>query len=62
MGKDYREYDKLSMKPLVRIQQNNEVFLKTEVCGDVIAIYYYYYYYYYYYDNESFDVGKGIIF
>ena len=51
MGKDYREYEKLAMKSLVRIRQYNEVFLKTEVCGDIIAIYYYY-------GNESFDVEK----
>ena len=36
---------------MVRIQQNDEVFLKAEVCGDVIVIYYYY-------DDESFDVEK----
>ena len=51
MGKDYSEYEKLAMKSLMRIWQNNEVFLKAEVCGDVIAIYYYC-------DNESFDVEK----
>ena len=51
MGKDQREYEKLAMKSLVRIRQNNEAFLKTEVCGDVIAIYYYY-------GNEPFDVEK----
>ena len=43
------------MKSLVRIRQNDEVFLKTEVCGEVIAIYYYY-------DDESFDVEKEQIF
>ena len=32
MGKDYREYEKLSMKSLIRIQQSNKVFWKTEVC------------------------------
>ena len=43
------------MKSLVRIRQNDEVFLKTEVCGEVIAICYYY-------DDESFDVEKEQIF
>ena len=42
MSNDYREYEKFAMKSLVRIRQNDEVFFKTEVCGDVIAIYYYY--------------------
>ena len=51
MGKEYSEYEKLAMKSLMRIWQNNEVFLKAEVCGDVIAIYYHC-------DHESFDVEK----
>ena len=55
MSNDYREYEKFAMKSLVRIQHNDEVFLKTEVCGEVIAIYYYY-------DDESFDVEKEQIF
>ena len=55
MGKNCREYEKLAIKSLVRIRQNNEVFLKTGVCGDVIALYYYY-------NNESFDVEKKQIF
>ena len=55
MSIDYREYEKLTMKSLVRIWQNDQVFLKTEVCGDVIAIYYYY-------DDESFHVEKKQIF
>ena len=42
MSNDYREYEKLAMKSLVRIRQNDEDFLKNEVCGEVIAIYYYY--------------------
>ena len=55
MSNDYREYEKFAMKSLVRIRQNDEVFFKTEVCGDVIVIYYYY-------DDESFDVAKEHIF
>ena len=55
MSNDYREYEKLAVKSLVRIQQNDRVFLKTEVCGNVIAIYYYY-------NDESFDVEKEQIF
>ena len=55
MSNDYREYEKLAVKSLVRIQQNDQVFLKTEVCGNVIAIYYYY-------NDESFDVEKEQIF
>ena len=55
MSNDYREYEKLAMKSLVRIRQNDQVFLKTEVCGDVIAIYYYY-------GDESFHVEKKEIF
>ena len=55
MNNDYRKYEKLAMKSLVRIRQNDQVFFKTEVCGDVIAIYYYY-------DYESFDVEKEHIF
>ena len=55
MSNDYRKYEKLAMKSLVRIWQNDQVFFKTEVCGDVIAIYYYY-------DYESFDVEKEHIF
>ena len=55
MSSDYREYEKLAMKSLVRIRQNDEDFLKNEVCGEVIAIYYYY-------DNESFYVEKKHIF
>ena len=51
MSNDYREYQKLAMKSLVRIQQTDEVFLKTELCGEVVAIYYYY-------KDESFDVEK----
>ena len=51
MSNDYRKYEKLAMKSLVRIRQNDQVFFKTEVCGDVIAIFYYY-------DYESFDVEK----
>ena len=43
------------MKSLVRIRQNDQVFLKTEVCGDVMAIFYYY-------DDESFDLEKEQIF
>ena len=52
---NYREYEKLAMKSLLRIWQNDEVFWKTEVCWEVIAIYYYY-------DDESFDVEKEQIF
>ena len=55
MSNDYREYEKLAVKSLVRIQQNDQVFLKTEVCGNVIAIYYYY-------NDESFDVEKEQVF
>ena len=55
MSNDYREYEKLAVKSLVRIQQNDQAFLKTEVCGNVIAIYYYY-------NDESFDVEKEQIF
>ena len=55
MSNDYREYEKLAVKSLVRIQQNDQVFLKTEVCENVIAIYYYY-------NDESFDVEKEQIF
>ena len=55
MSNDYREYEKLAVKSLVRIQQNDQVFLKTEVCGNVIAIYYYC-------NDESFDVEKEQIF
>ena len=55
MSNDYREYEKLAMKSLVRIQQNDEDFLKNEVCGEVIAIYYYY-------DDEFFYVEKKHIF
>ena len=55
MNNDYRKYEKLAMKSLVRIRQNDQVFFKTEVCGDVIAIYYYY-------DYGSFDVEKEHIF
>ena len=55
MSNDYREYEELAVKSLVRIQQNDQVFLKTEVCGNVIAIYYYY-------NDESFDVEKEQIF
>ena len=55
MSNDYKKYEKLAMKTLVRIQQNDKVFLKTEVCGYVIAIHYYYY-------DKSFDVGKGQFF
>ena len=55
MSNDYRKYEKLAVKSLVRIQQNDQVFLKTEVCGNVIAIYYYY-------NDESFDVEKEQIF
>ena len=54
MSNDYREYEKLAMKSFVRIRQN-EVSLKTEVCGEVIAIYYYS-------DDESFDIEKEQIF
>ena len=43
------------MRLLVRVRQNDEVFLKTEVCGDIIAIYYYD-------DDESFDVEREQIF
>ena len=49
------ENEKLAMKSLVRVWQNDEVFLKTEVCGDIIAIYYYD-------DDESFDVEREQIF
>ena len=52
---NYREYEKLAMKSLLRIWQNDELFLKTEVCWEVIAIYYYC-------DDESFDVEKEQIF
>ena len=55
MGKDCREYEKLAIKSLVRIRQNSEVFLKTGVCGDVIALYYYY-------NNESFVLKKSKFF
>ena len=55
MSNDYREYEKLAVKSLVRIQQNDQAFLNTEVCGNVIAIYYYY-------NDESFDVEKEQIF
>ena len=55
MTNDYREYKKLAMKLLVRVRQNDEVFFKTEVCGDIIAIYYYD-------DDESFDVEREQIF
>ena len=55
MSNNYREYEKLAMKSLVRIRQNDEDFLKNEVCGEVIAIYYYY-------DDESFYVEKKHIF
>ena len=55
MSNDYREYEKFAMKSLVRIQNNDEVFLKTEMCGEVIAIYYYY-------NDESFNVEKEQIF
>ena len=55
MGKDCREYEKLAIKSLVRIRQNSEVFLKTGVCGDVIALYYYY-------NSEPFDAEKEQIF
>ena len=51
MSNNYREYEKLARKSLVRIRQNDEAFLKAEVCGDVIIIYYYY-------DDESFNVEK----
>ena len=55
MSNDYREYEKFAMKSLVRIQHNDEVFSKTEMCGEVIAIYYYY-------NDESFNVEKEQIF
>ena len=55
MSNNYREYEKLAMKSLVRICQNDKVFLKTQKCGEVIAICYYYY-------NESFDVEKEQMF
>ena len=55
MSNDYREYEKFAMKSLVRIQHNDEVFSKTEMRGEVIAIYYYY-------NDESFNVEKEQIF
>ena len=51
MSNNYREYEKLARTSLARIRQNDEAFLKAEVCGDVIVIYYYY-------DDESFHVEK----
>ena len=48
-------HEKLTMKSLVKVRQNDDIFLRTEVDEDVITIDYYY-------DDKSFDHEKEIIF
>ena len=49
---DHLAHEKLTMKSLVKVRQNDDVLLRTDVDENVITNYYYYY------NNESFDQEK----
>ena len=52
---DHLAHEKLTMKSLIKVKQNGDVFWRTDVDENVITIYYYY-------DDESFDHKKELIF